>query len=131
MEAHDHTIENVPQVGIGGDHFCDQIFLCSVLIRIAQCWLTVHNKNHIMDVDNDHEVELVSEYDDPSSTQSGSRDRWASLSQATSLPDFLSNRTVRSICTHQVHMATPQANMRGWELAGVKLYTVLCPRCPG
>jgi hypothetical protein len=84
-----------------------------------------------MDDDNDLKVEHVLEYDNLPSTQSGARDWWASLSQATSLPNFLSNWTVWLICTHQVHMATLQANMCGWELAGVKLYTVLCPCCPG
>jgi hypothetical protein len=131
MEAYDHMIENVSQVSIGGDHFCDHVFLCSALIRNAQHWLTVYDQNHIMNVDDNHKVKDVLEYDDSPSTQSGARDWWASLSQATSLPDFLSNQTMRSICTHQVHMAMLQANICGWELAGVKLHTILCPHCSG
>jgi hypothetical protein len=79
-----------------------------------------------MDLDNDHEVENVLEYNNSPLIQSGVRDQWASSSQATSLPNFLSNWTMQSICTHQVHIAMLQVNMHSWELAGVKLHSIQC-----
>ncbi len=68
-----------------------------------------------MDADDDQEVEDALEYLDPPPTPSGARDRWTSGLQSA-LPEFLGEQTVCAIITHQVHLATPQSNRRGWLL---------------
>jgi len=79
-----------------------------------------------MDTTDNQEVEDVLDDVDPLSTPSPSRERWASTSQSTSLPDFFGKQTIRCICTHQVHLVTADPNRRCWHLGGIKLHTVGC-----
>ncbi len=80
-----------------------------------------------MDISDDHKVEDMLDYLDPPLTPSGLREQWASSFQSQSLPDFFGNKTVCSLSTHQVCLATPDANRRGWVLGGIKLNMVAFP----
>jgi hypothetical protein len=69
-------------------------------------------------------MEDALEYVDPPPTRSSLMEQWATTSQVTSLPEFLGDRTVRSITAFQVHLARPDATRRGWDLGGIALHVV-------
>jgi len=60
-----------------------------------------------MDPIDEDEVEHALDFVEQPLTASGSRDRWATRPQATPLPDFLADRTVRALSTYQIHSAAP------------------------
>jgi hypothetical protein len=78
-----------------------------------------------MDNSDTHEVEEVQQYLDRPCTPSGLREQWETTLEATSLPDFVGDRTVHSITTCQVYMAVPDARRCGWELGGIALHIVV------
>ena len=77
-----------------------------------------------MDTNDDNEVEEVLQGLDPPPLPPAYRERWASSSQLSSLPDFLSDRTIWAISSHQLRLATMQPNGRGWQLGGEDLHVV-------
>jgi hypothetical protein len=77
-----------------------------------------------MDVNNDDKGSEALQAVDPPPLAAVYHERWASSSQISSLPDFLSDRTIRAISSHQVRLATMQLNGSGWQLAGENLHVV-------
>ena len=55
-----------------------------------------------MDTNDDNKVEEALETVDPPLLPAVHHERWASLSQLSSLLDFLSEQTIRAITSHQV-----------------------------
>ena len=82
-----------------------------------------------MDANDDNKVEEVLDSVNPPSLPAVHRERWASSSQLSSLPDFLSEQTIRAITSHQVRLATMQPNGSAWELGGEKLHVVKFAKC--
>jgi hypothetical protein len=75
-------------------------------LGLRHFWTVVHTNT--MDLNDEEEVERTLDSVKPPPTASTFRDRWASSSQAMTLPDFLADRIVRAISTHQLHLAAPQ-----------------------
>ncbi len=86
--------------------------------------MCVRVKTCIMDANDDNEVEEALQAVDPSPLPTVYHDWWATSSQLSSLPDFLSERMIRAITSHQVLLATMQTNGSGWQLQGENLHMV-------
>jgi hypothetical protein len=74
-------------------------------LGLCHFWTVVHTNT--IDPNDEEEVEHTLDSVEPPPTVSTSRDCWASSSQATTLPDFLADHTVRAIGTHQLCLAAP------------------------